>query len=142
MRRSASKIIRNLEMRVARLEGKTANKNADLKIKFMWDGSKEKYLTLGEILDTLPKVFAFVHEDTDEDVFIDIGHGEVRISAGLDYDLESGEYRKEFSCDFCLWPALTAAGLEQDYGTASKKLASMIKSSLRGFNVSVNITKA
>ena len=156
MRRSASEIIRNLEGRIARLEGKTANKNADLKIESYWytggPREDERYLTLGETLGDLEDAFEsqqdILIEDIEEgetergtelDVLIDIGFGQVRINCGVN----DGTDHYQAGCSFCLWSAFVATGLiERDYSTASKKLASMLKSELSRFSPEVMISKA
>jgi hypothetical protein len=155
MRRSASEVIRNLEQRIAHLEGKTANKNAGLKIETNWyTGSPRddvRMMTLIEIVGELITDFEYQKsrlmediEDGDTErgttlgVLIDIGSGQLRINCGVD-----GTDDYQAGCVCCLWSAFVAAGLDQqDYGTASKKLASMIKSKLSGFDVEVLITKA
>ena len=156
MRRSASEIIRELEGRIARLEGKTANKNADIKIKYnKYTGSPRidvRHLTLGGILgdveSDLDAQKYFFEEDlnmgeiesgTSWDVYIDIQYGQVNISCGVD----DGTTKYQAGCTFCLWSSLVAAGLqEEDYSSATKKLASMLKSQLSSFSPIINIGKA
>jgi len=156
MRRSASEIISDLENRIARLEGKTANHNANIKISTSWyTGSPRddvRMMTLTDIVDEAQSDFESQQNQLKEDielgdaergtnfnVYIDIGYGQLRINSGAD----DGTTNYQAGCVCCLWSAFVAAGLaEMSYPNASKKLASMLKTRLRGFSVSVNIEKA
>ena len=155
MKRSASETIRELEGRIARLEGKTANKNANLMISTSWytggPRSDERDLTLSDIVDEAIYQFEAQQErlmedieegDTERgtnfDVLIDIGYGQLRINSGVD----DGTDHYQAGCVCCLWCAFVAAGLHQeDYETASKKLASMLKSKLSRFSPMIEISK-
>tara|TARA_B100001287_G_C22630868_1_gene505048 strand:+ start:362 stop:1099 length:738 start_codon:yes stop_codon:yes gene_type:complete len=142
--------------RLARLEGKTANKNEDIKIESYWytGGPREdsRYLTLWETLGDLEDEFlekldelkrdieeGDTEQGTNFDVLIDIGYGQVRINSGVDDGTDS----YQAGCSFCLWSAFLAEGLDKvDYSTASKKLAAMLKSELSRFSPEVDIGKA
>ena len=76
---------------------------------------------------------------TNFSVHINIGFGKVRIASGVDDGTDS----YQAGCSFCLWSTFVAAGLiEKDYGTASKKLASMLKREFSSFKVHMDIEKA
>ena len=154
MRRSASEVIRNLEDRIARLEGKTSNKNANFKIETDWytGGHRDdvKDMTLSQIIQLIfykilneqDRLMYSIEEgntepDTEFRVYIQLGGGYARIYCGVD-----GEDSYQAGCMFCLWCAFVAAGLhQQDYKNASKKLASMLKSKLSRFKPFVMIEK-
>lgn len=59
MRRSASEFIRNLEQRIAHLEGKTANKNAGLKIESNWyTGSPRQDVRMMTLIDIVGEILS------------------------------------------------------------------------------------
>ena len=59
MRRSASDFINELEMRIAKLEGKTANKKLKVKVRYgvVADNSFEKNMSIYDLLDLLKEIY-------------------------------------------------------------------------------------
>ena len=145
MRRSASEIIRNLEGRIARLEGKTANKYSGLKISTGWytgsprdrnidmtfaDMIAEVNSDLDSARDSLKERIeeGYTERGTNLNLYVDIGRGQLQISWGLDDgtdDIQGG-------CWCCLYQVFVATGCEKrDYKFWANKLKSILKSNLK-----------
>ena len=145
MRRSASEIIRNLEGRIARLEGRTANKHSSLKISTGWytghpsdrnidmtfaDMIAEVNSDLESAKDSLKEKIedGDIERGTNLNLYVDIGSGQLQISWGLD----DGTDALQGGCWCCLYQVFVATGCErQDYKSCANKLKSILNSNLK-----------
>lgn len=146
MRRSASEVIRELDSRIARLEGKTANSNRDFKILADWfTGSPrddERHQTLSEIVDELVLDIGRQHNYFKEEleagemagvefyVSIDIGGGVCQVGCGAN----DGYASFQAGCSFCVWEAFVACGAHRkSFKDAAKILATLLRRNLSNF---------
>ena len=155
MRKSASEIIRELEGRIARLEGRTASKHKDLKISTGWytghprdrnidmtfaDMIAEVNFDLESAKDSLREGIedGDIERGTKLNLYVDIGLGRLQISWGLD----DGSDNLQGGCWSCLYQVFVATGCEsQDYKSCANKLKSILKSILKT-SAFISITNA
>jgi hypothetical protein len=139
MRRSASEIISNLEMRTARLEGRTANKHSGLKISTGWytGHPRDRNIDMtfagmiAEVNSDLESAKDSLKEQRGTSLFlnVDIGSGQLQISWGLD---DGSDNHQQGGCWCCLYQVFVATGCEsRDYKFCANKLQSILKSNLK-----------
>ena len=155
MRRSASEIISELENRIARLEGRTANKHSGLKISTGWytgsprdrnidmtfaDMIAEVNFDLESAKDSLKEKIedGYIERGTSLNLYVDIGRGQLKISWGLD----DGSDKLQGGCWSCLYQVFVATGCEsRDYKSCANQLKSILKSNLKA-SASIDISEA
>ena len=155
MKRSATEVIKNLQMRIARLEGRTANKHSGLKISTGWytghPRDRNTDMTFAEIIAEVNSDIESAKSSLEEGIeegdiergtslyaYVDIGGGQLQISWGLD----DGSDNLQGGCWSCLYQVFVATGCErEDYNSCANKLQSILKSNLKA-RADYDITKA